>query len=208
VVVDLDAAWGVVGYLDTTRRAPARFRDTEAGRLGYFVSTTAQPWSLSGDNMELVWIPAVSADGYWLGTFYLTHYDAAGAIDAELIMNVEQQFGSSWYSTWEQKIFERDHRTREGRLSLGGPEIANVSYTGSGSGLIGTNERQFIRAGFRFPGRYGNYLGCSAAWCGGAGVGCGIAHLWNAELLWGPCAAGGCATGLIGCTWGTLVDWQ
>lgn len=202
--VNTREAWGVVGHIDRQTSGAS-----SSGHAGLIRRTSAaQGFSFYEDNIELVWIPADSQAGYWLGTFYATHYDASGDPDVEMIINVEQQFtlpsSEGWTTTWERTVYARDRDRgviQAGGLAVPREGVRLASFRSEGGMGI-------RRVGLRFLGRYGNFLGCGVSWCAGAAAGCGLANLWNAEIAWAPCTGAGCVTGFVGCTWGSLWDWQ
>lgn len=198
--VNIDAAWGVSGYVKPkTNTLEPR---TGSGARVVAASFSVTQFGFSDANTDLYWFPADSETNYWLGTFYATHYDENGEADVDEIINVEQQYGSgTWAATYQHVEYATDriHGPYQVRWqsSQSNPVALLTKFDGVDGGRL-------LRAGLRFLGRYGDWLGCGASWCAGAAAGCGVANVWDAEIAWAPCTGAGCATGFIGCSWGTL----
>jgi hypothetical protein len=160
----------------------------------------------------LIWVPGNSQENYWLGTFYATLYDDNGQVLADQISNIEMLYvlpgAEGWDRTWQDNVYAYDHDHGPIEVSFGGS-----SFGGSSDGSIRFRTIQFwadphvrLQPVVRWIGRYKQWLGCSLAWCAGAAGGCGLAHWWNAEILWAPCTGVGCVTAFVGCTYGSLWE--
>lgn len=206
VKVDIDAAWGVIGYAKPRTRSGAASSEKRLRLI-----STEQQWSISEDTVELIWVPGDSQENYWLGTFYATLYDESGQILADQISNIEQQYilpsAEGWDETWRDHVYAYDNERGPIEVSFGGP-----SFGGSSDPSIGFRTIQFrsprmmIQPVARWLGRYKQWLGCSVAWCAGAAGGCALGNWWNAEIAWAPCTGVGCTTAFVGCTYGTLWE--
>lgn len=167
---------------------------------------------VSGDGVELIFIPAYTAPGYWEGTVDARRYDSYGTLTDEYIANVVMYSPdpeSAYDVTSEDVVYE-------GVINDPEPRYPEQQYAYSepdrpSAGNNGGRFRAFVEGGgmkqrsdLRWMGRWGDWGKCSLAWCVGAAAGCGAANWWNAEIAWGPCTAVGCIGSAIGCTYGTL----
>jgi hypothetical protein len=209
--VDVTKGWGVVGQASPTVRPISLGVPGSPARLLRASVTARQQWSLSDDNVELIFLPAIEQDGYWLGTFVATHYDDVGNADVYEIINVEMTYtqptAAGWDTTYSDPVYEGpppDHDPMEGGHLIAGSAGATVRH----AQLSGTDRMEIRRVGLKWLGKYKGWLGCSAAWCAGAAGGCALGHWWNAEILWAPCTGIGCAGAMVGCTYGSLWEWQ
>jgi hypothetical protein len=196
---DINAAWGVTGpglkasVRTTVQLLPASLK----------LKPVAQDFSFADGTTDLYYIPGDSETDYWSGTFDGSTCDSGQC--AEAIINVQQQWSDGvWVTTWEQLTYTDDDRgTHHWVRNDGTPQDPIV--------LASFNQQNgfSIRpVGLRALGKYADYLGCGASRCAGMAAGCGLAHLWNAEMAWAPCTGAGCVGGFIACTWGNLWGWQ
>lgn len=206
--VDIEKAWGMVGQAIPTL-APASTR-APAGQLRVVLASAPmrQQWSFSEDNVELIFLPAVSEEGYWVGTFVATHYDDVGNADIYEVINVEMMYtrptAAGWDSSYADPIYEGpppDRDPLEMTEAKSTPALRHAQ-------LLGTDRVQIRRVKLKWLGRFKSWLGCSVAWCAGAAGGCALGNWWNAEIAWAPCTGMGCTGVFIGCTYGSLWEWQ
>lgn len=214
VTIDFGAAWGLVGRVSPAPAVnPASLRPSGPAQPHVVLAAGRSQWSMSDDNVEILFIPAVSEEGYWLGTLVATHYDDGGQADCQEIFNLELQYNqpteAGWAATYEDPIYMGDPRTEEPPstiMTLGAVPPPTVRHIAMSTRR--TVPTQIRSVGFKWLGRAASWVACGGTWCAGAAAGCALGHWWNAELAWAPCTGAGCAGGFIGCTYGTLWEWQ
>ena len=169
--------------------------------------------TISGDDVEITFIPNTYYYGYWDGTVDAKRYDGYGNLLDEYIGNVTGESADPSYGldcTYEDPTYGYDSGGDFGggpsdnqELMMSIPEkgerhpVLPGHDTVRGSGPVSVK---------RWLGHWGGWAKCSGAWCAGAAAGCGVANAMDAEIGWLPCTAVGCIGGAIGCTYGTLWD--
>jgi hypothetical protein len=170
--------------------------------------------TISGDDVEITFIPNTYYYGYWDGTVDAQLYDANGTLLDEYIGNVTGQAAdpsSGLDCTYEDVTYAYDigGDYGDGGGGGGGPYTYSLPEKGQRQRTLPPGEHHDVRA-FRkvsaqgWLGHWGDWGKCSGAWCVGAAAGCGAANLVDAEIGWLPCTGAGCIAGAIGCTHGTL----
>jgi hypothetical protein len=212
VTIDLDAAWGFVGRVSPAPAVIPASLHPSVAQPHVILAAGRSQWSMSDDNVELLFIPAVSEESYWLGTFVATHFDDVGQADCQEIFNLELQYNqpteAGWAATYEDPIYMGDPQTEPPStiMTLGAVPSPAVRHTALSARR--TVPTQIRSVGLRWLGRAAGWLACGSTWCAGAAAGCALAHVWNAEMAWAPCTGAGCVGGFVGCTYGTLWEWQ
>lgn len=166
---------------------------------------------VSGDAVELIFIPAYTAPGYWEGTIDAYRYDASGNLLNENIANVvisSPDPSTAFDVTYADPVYEFNV-TNDGPYSLnapGGDQYPTETQTQKPRPRLAPALQPRLKPVTMqtWRGCWSCWGKCSLAWCGGAAVACAVANWWNAELAWGPCTTIGCIGGTIGCTYGTL----
>ena len=168
--------------------------------------------TISGDNVEIDFIPNTYYYGYWDGTVDAKLYDANGTLLDEYIGNVTGESAdpsNGLNCTYEDVVYGYDYGGDYGgggggpyQMSVPNPEKGERQRTLPGQN-DGVRASRAVSA-TRWLGHWRDWAGCSGAWCAGAAAGCGIANAVDAEIGWLPCTAAGCITAAIGCTHGSL----
>lgn len=165
---------------------------------------------ISGDAVELTFIPAYTSPGYWEGTVAAQRYDAQGSLLDENISNIVMSSpdpSTAFDVTYEDAVyvFTREDPAPYTLSALGDdPDHESTARKPRLQPALTGAEHGHAPVATIWRGGWGAWGKCSGAWCGGAAVGCALGNWWNAEIAWGPCTAMGCVAGAIGCTYGTL----
>lgn len=160
-----------------------------------------------GGWIELYWITALSLPYEWHGTAVADEYDSFGNLTneyvAEIVLQMPDHTAYQWNVAYEAPV--------SGGVVQDPIDGPGLLLTIDASRPLSIQAKAIQRdlnrpkvTPVKWLGGWASWGKCSAAWCGGAAVGCAIANWWNAEIAFGPCAAAGCVGGAIGCTYGTL----
>jgi len=171
--------------------------------------------TVSGDNIEITFIPNTYYYGYWDGTVDAKRYDSNGVLVDEYVGNVtgtSSDPSQGLDTVYEDVVYAYDYWGDGAGGGGGGGDEEMMMGVGKPDELRARprslNPREPrdghpVKA-LRWLGRWGDWGKCSGAWCVGAAAGCGVANAMDAEIGWLPCTAVGCIGGAIGCTYGTL----
>jgi hypothetical protein len=178
-----------------------------------FVQTS----SITGTDVELIFVPVLSDDMEWQGTVISTLYDSSGAAVgryiAESILIMPNPNLYAWDEIYEAPVYNGivlDPIAGPGMytnvdfgLPLSQQQISREMNGPKPWGAIVP-----VRAGYAQSGQavIAAWANCAFGWCGGAGVNCVGTDIWVADALSSSCFASGCGNYAVGCVWGTI--WQ
>jgi hypothetical protein len=172
--------------------------------------------TISGDDIEITFIPNTYSYGYWDGTVDAKRYDGNGNMLDEYIGNVTGESAdpsSGLDCVYEDVVYGYDAGGDygDGGGGGGGPYELSVPNPDKGERhrmLPGGHDGVRASGGTvninKWLGHWGGWGKCAGAWCGGAAAGCAVGNAIDGEIGWLPCTAVGCIGGAIGCTYGTL----
>jgi len=207
----VDASFAINGSLGSLKTGL-----NNRGQLFQNVSFEQQS-SISGDSMEIIFVPVLSQDMEWQGTVISDLYDSGGNIVGEYVADSVMVMPDPNLYAWDE-IYEAP--VYDGMVE---PAIAEPGmYTNVDLGIpldqqvlsINTNPANvpgsisFIPAAYvqGGPARIRAWANCTFGWCGGAGINCVGTAVWSADVLSSSCFASGCGNYAIGCAWETI--WQ
>src|SRR5712691_12797710 len=186
------------------------------GRLFQNVSFEQQS-SISGDYIEIIFVPVLSQDMEWQGIVISDLYDSGGNIVGEyvaesmLIMPDPNLY--AWDEIYEAPVYDgvvEPAIAEPGmftNVDLGVPldqqSLSIEMYQANPSKVIRVVPASYVQSG---PARIRAWANCTFGWCGGAGINCVGTAEWSADVLSSSCFASGCGNDAIGCAWETI--WQ
>ncbi len=176
-----------------------------------------QQSSISGDYVDIIFVPVLSQDMEWQGTVIADLYDNSNNIvgeyvaDSVLIMPDPNLY--AWDEVYEAPVYNgvlQPAIAEPGmftNVDLGIPldqqQIsADVNQESSGK-LVRAVPASYVQGG---RARIRAWANCTFGWCGGAGISCIGMSVWSADGLNSSCFASGCGNYAIGCSWETI--WQ
>ncbi len=221
----VEESWAITGTLTSSTLARAKNHNGDS-RIRK-VSLKPQE-TFSDYGMEFIFVPTYSTPSEWQGTAIFNLYDSSGNFLEQYVADVVMIPDSSinsWNVIYEVS-FEGGVAYLESDPALGmitdpNFELGTSDYeqpidSGPVSSISG---REFRKASFstaktmvepqgwgggigpRYPPnpRMNRFMKCSGLACGSALLGCGAASLIFAGTTFGPCAVGGCVTGVALC---------
>lgn len=207
----IDASFAINGALASSKTGL-----NKAGQMFRSLSF-AQQSSISGDYIEIIFVPVLSQSMEWQGVVISDLYDSAGNIvgeyvaDSVLVMPDPNLY--AWDEIYEAPVYD----------GIVGPAIAepgmftNVDlgipldqqvlssqiYEANPADTLRVVPARYVQGG---PARLRAWANCVFGWCGGAGFNCVGTDMWSADVLSSSCFASGCGDDAIGCAWETI--WQ
>lgn len=207
----IDASFAINGALASSKTGL-----NKAGQMFRSLSF-AQQSSISGDYIEIIFVPVLSQSMEWQGVVISDLYDSAGNIvgeyvaDSVLVMPDPNLY--AWDEIYEAPVYD----------GIVGPAIAepgmftNVDlgipldqqvlssqiYEANPADTLRVVPASYVQGG---PARLRAWANCVFGWCGGAGLNCVGTDMWSADVLSSSCFASGCGDDAIGCAWETI--WQ
>lgn len=170
--------------------------------------------SISGDYVDIIFVPVLSLDMEWQGTVIADLYDnnsnIVGEYVAESVLIMPDSGLYAWDEVYEAPVYD-------GVVQPAIAEPGMFTYVDLGTPLaqqqvsVQANQvssREMIPVSYvqSGPARIRAWANCAFGWCGGAGVNCIGTDLWSADALSSSCFASGCGNYAIGCSWETI--WQ
>ena len=207
----IDASFAINGALASSKTGL-----NKAGQMFRSLSF-AQQSSISGDYIEIIFVPVLSQSMEWQGVVISDLYDSAGNIvgeyvaDSVLVMPDPNLY--AWDEIYEAPVYD----------GIVGPAIAepgmftNVDlgipldqqvlssqiYEANPADTLRVVPASYVQGA---PARLRAWANCVFGWCGGAGLNCVGTDMWSADVLSSSCFASGCGDDAIGCAWETI--WQ
>ena len=207
----VDASFSINGSLSSLK---AGLDDRE--RFFQNVSFEQQS-SISGDYIEIIFVPVLSLDMEWQGIVISDLYDSGGNIVgeyvAESVLIMPDPNFYAWDEIYEAPVYNgvvEPAIAEPGmftNVDLGVPldqQLLSINlYQANPSSVIRIVPASYVQDG---PARIRAWANCTFGWCGGAGINCVGTSLWSADALISSCFASGCGDYTIGCAWETI--WQ
>jgi len=176
-----------------------------------------QQSSISGDSIEIIFVPVLSQDMEWQGTIISDLYDSGGNIVgeyvAESVLVMPDPNLYAWDEIYEARVYDgvvEPAIAEPGmytNVDLGVPldqqVLSGNMYPANPASVIRVIPTTYVQGG---PARIRAWANCTFGWCGGAGINCVGTALWSADVLSSSCFASGCGNYAIGCAWETI--WQ
>jgi hypothetical protein len=176
-----------------------------------------QQSSISGDYIEIIFVPVLSQDMEWQGIVISDLYDWDGNNVGEYVALSVLIMPDPDFYAWDE-IYEAP--VNNGvvepaiaepwmftNIDLGVPldqQVLSVEiYQAKPSSVIRLVPASYVQGG---PARIRAWANCTFGWCGGAGINCVGTAVWSADALISSCFASGCGDYAIGCAWETI--WQ
>jgi len=175
-----------------------------------------QQSSISGDYIEIIFVPVLSLDMEWQGTVISELYDSGGNIVgeyvAESVLIMPDPNFYAWDEIYEAPVYNgvvEPAIAEPGmftNVELGVPldqQVLSIQmYQANPSSSIRVVPASYVQGAARLRA----WANCTFGWCGGAGVNCVGTTLWSADVLSSSCFASGCGNDAIACAWETI--WQ
>jgi len=207
----VDASFAISGSLGSLKTGLSN-----RGQLFQNVSFEQQS-SISGDSMEIIFVPVLSQDMEWQGTVISDLYDSGGNIVGEYVADSVMVMPDpnlyAWDEIYEAPVYNGvvDPAIAEPgmytNVDLGIPldqQVLSINTNPANvPGSISFIPAAYIQGG---PARIRAWANCTFGWCGGAGINCVGTAVWSADVLSSSCFASGCGNYAIGCAWETI--WQ
>jgi hypothetical protein len=207
----VDASFSINGSVGSLK---AELNDRE--RLFQNVSFEQQS-SISGDYIEIIFVPVLSQDMEWQGIVISDLYDSGGNIVGEYVaasVLIMPDFNLyAWDEIYEAPVYDgviEPAIAEPGmftNVDLGIPldqQVLSIEmYQANPSSVIRVVPASYAQGG---PARIRAWANCTFGWCGGAGINCVGTAVWSADVLSSSCFASGCGNYAIGCAWETI--WQ
>jgi len=207
----VDASFAINGSL-----GPLKTGLNNRGQLFQNVSFKQQS-SISGDSIEIIFVPVLSQDMEWQGTIISDLYDNGGNIVgeyvAESVLVMPDPNLYAWDEIYEAPVYNgvvEPAIAEPGmytNVDLGVPldqqVLSSNTYPANPPSVIRVIPATYVQGG---PARIRAWANCTFGWCGGAGINCVGTALWSADVLSSSCFASGCGNYAIGCAWETI--WQ
>ena len=177
----------------------------------------SQQSSISGDYVDIIFVPVLSLDMEWQGTVIADLYDnnsnIVGEYVAESVLIMPDTGLYAWDEIYEAPVYDgivQPAIAEPGmftNIDLGVPLDQQMLSIQVSQGSSRETPR-ISRAGFVQGGsaRIRAWANCTFGWCGGAGISCIGSAVWNANALSSSCFASGCGNYAIGCSWESI--WQ
>jgi hypothetical protein len=207
----VDASFAINGSLGSLKAAI-----NNRPRLFQNVSFEQQS-AISGDYIEIIFVPVLSLDMEWQGVVISDLYDSGGNIVgeyvAESVLIMPEPNLYAWDEIYEAPVYDgvvEPPIAEPGmftNVDLGVPldqQLLSIEvHRANPSSVIGFVPASYVQGG---PARLRAWANCTFGWCGGAGVNCVGTDVWSADVLSSSCFASGCGNYAIGCAWETI--WQ
>lgn len=171
-----------------------------------------QQSSISGEYVDITFVPVLSQDMEWHGAVIADLYDSSNNLVNEYVaVSVLVMPDSNLYA-WDE-VYEAP--VYDGVVQ---PPIAEPwMYTNLDVGVpldqqqissdvnrgVSVIPASYVQGG---PARIRAWANCTFGWCGGAGISCIGSYVWSADALNSSCFSSGCGDYAIGCSWETI--WQ
>jgi len=168
--------------------------------------------SISGEYVDIIFVPVLSQDMEWHGVVIADLYDSSNNLVNEYVaVSVLVMPDSNLYA-WDE-VYEAP--VYDGVVQ---PPIAEPwMYTNLDVGVpldqqqisadvnrgVSIIPASYVQGG---PARIRAWANCTFGWCGGAGISCIGSYVWSADALNSSCFSSGCGDYAIGCSWETI--WQ
>ncbi len=176
-----------------------------------------QQSAISGDYIEIIFVPVLSLDMEWQGTVISDLYDSSGNIVgeyvAESVMVMPEPNLYAWDEICEAPVYNgvvEPAIAEPGmytNVDLGIPldqqSLSIETHQANPSSIIRFVPASYVQGG---SARIRAWANCTFGWCGGAGINCVGTDMWSADVLGSSCFASGCGNNAIGCAWETI--WQ
>jgi len=207
----VDASFAINGSLGSLKTGL-----NNHGQLFQNVSFEQQS-SISGDSIEIIFVPVLSLDMEWQGTVISDLYDSGGNIVAEYVAESVLVMPDPNLYAWDE-IYEAPVNNgvvepaiaepgMYTNVDLGVPldqqVLSSNTYPPNSPSVIRVIAATYVQGG---PARIRAWANCTFGWCGGAGINCVGTAVWSADALSSSCFASGCGNYAIGCAWETI--WQ
>jgi len=208
----VDASFSINGSL-----SPLKTALNNRGQMFHSHVSFEQQSSISGDYVEMIFVPVLSQDTEWQGTIISDLYDSGGNIVGEyvaesvLIMPDPNLF--AWDEIYEAPVYNGIVEPAIAgpglftNIDLGVPldqqVISMQLYQTNPNSVSDVFPVSYVQSG---PARIQAWANCTFGWCGGAGINCVGTAVWSADVLSGSCFAAGCGNNALGCAWETI--WQ
>ena len=176
-----------------------------------------QQSSISGDYIEIIFVPVLSLDMEWQGTVISDLYDSSGNVvgeyvaDSVLVMPDPNLY--AWDEIYEAPVYDGILEPAIAgpglftNIDLGVPldeqVISKQMYQPNSHSLSGIVPVSYVQGG---TARIQAWANCTFGWCGGAGLSCVGTDMWSADVLNSSCFGSECGNDAIACAWETI--WQ
>lgn len=174
-----------------------------------------QQSSISGEYVDIIFVPVLSLDMEWQGTVIADLYDnnsnIVGEYVAESALIMPDPSLYAWDEVYEAPVYNgvvQPAIAEPGMFTyvdlgvpLGQQQLSIQVNQESSREITRVVRAAYVQSG---PARIRAWANCTFGWCGGAGVSCIGTDLWSADALSGPCFASGCGNYAIGCSWETI----
>jgi hypothetical protein len=173
--------------------------------------------SITGDYLEIIFVPVLSLDMEWQGTVIADLNDSSGNLVAEYVADSVLIMPDPNFYAWDE-IYEAPVYDGIAEPAIAGPglftnidlgvpldqqDISMQMYQANPSSATRVVPVNYVQGG---SARIQAWANCTFAWCGGAGISCVGTDMWSADVLSSSCFAAGCGNDAIGCAWETI--WQ
>jgi len=176
-----------------------------------------QQSAISGDYIEIIFIPVLSLDMEWQGTVVSDLYDSGGNVVgeyvAESVLIMPEPDLYAWDEIYEAPVYDGVVAAAIAEpgmftnVDLGVPldqqSLSSETHQANPSSIIRFVSASYVQGG---SARIRAWANCTFGWCGGAGINCVGTDVWSADVLGSSCFASGCGNNAIGCAWETI--WQ
>ena len=208
----IDASFSITGSLGALKTALNR-----GGQKFQSHVSSAQQSSISGDYIEIIFVPVLSLDMEWQGTVICDLYDSSGNIVAEYVADSVLIMPDPNLYAWDE-IYEAPVYDGILQPAIAGPGLFTNIDLGvpldqqvismqmpqpTSQSLGGMVPITYVQAG---TARIQAWANCTFGWCGGGGISCVGTDMWSADVLSSSCFASGCGDDAIACAWETI--WQ
>jgi len=206
----VDASFAINGSLGSLKAAI-----NNRPRLFQNVSFEQQS-AISGDYIEIIFVPVLSLDMEWQGTVISDLYDSGGNIVgeyvAESVLIMPEPNLYAWDEIYEAPVYDgvvQPAIAEAGmftNVDLGVPldqQFLSIEMNQANPSSIVIVPASYVQGG---SARLRAWANCTFGWCGGAGINCVGTDIWSADVLGSSCFASGCGNNAIGCAWETI--WQ
>jgi hypothetical protein len=207
----VDASFAINGSLGSLK--------TGLNNRGQFFQNVSfeQQSSISGDSIEIIFVPVLNQDMEWQGTVISDLYDSGGNIVGEYVAESVLVMPDPNLYAWDE-IYEAPVNNgvvepaiaepgMYTNVDLGVPldqqVLSSNTYPPNPPSVIPVIPATYVQGG---PARIRAWANCTFGWCGGAGINCVGTAVWSADALTSSCFASGCGNYAIGCAWETI--WQ
>ena len=176
-----------------------------------------QQSAISGDYIEIIFVPVLSLDMEWQGIVISDLYDSGGNVVgeyvAESVLIMPEPNLYAWDEIYEAPVYDgvvEPAIAEPGmftNVDLGVPldqqSLSVEMHQANPSSIIRFVPASYVQGG---SARLRAWANCTFGWCGGAGINCVGTDMWSADVFGSSCFASGCGNDAIGCAWETI--WQ